>query len=288
MSLSTTIPLETWLGHYTMIPMSKGSEETVRAFKQSQCVKTHMVGMLPDNHLIKPTIFNRFIGGEFVIGINNLINTDVMCWPEGIKEDFSNLHISFDKEKQKFVYQLILNINDVEDKEFFQLVDEENGDELIETENVIFVIEPKFICNLDNQSTMFMDLLTSNGQASTELANGLAMVARIAEGAPEFTILNVDLETYPTYIFLTEEHEFPETIVIGICRYLNKVTNGIIHEDMVEKIKHIRIMETEDNKEKAVISIDLFGKLYMISATIDFSYTTQEEQVAEVEFDETN
>lgn len=270
------IPLDIWLGSYKD-RTNKASGKTERSFVSSECFRVESMGILNTSPQkdYEFNVHNFLIGSELVLGINNKLNTDVPCWPEGLAQDFSNLVVSFDEKKDDYVFGIVLNIGDIEDIEFVT-VDGPEGHKPYD--QVIYFISPRFESFINNEKPTFLNLLTMQIEDSMALAVGNALVGSINEEAPQFRVMKVNLEKHPEFAFLESPVTLPDQCRIGIIRYINKIAGDLIHEDMVEKLNHVRIQKNPDEAFEILTSWNIFGQLYLITAIFVHDYELPEEE----------
>lgn len=267
---SLTIPLDVWLGNFNKVD----DKNFKYKFEATGCFKVKQINISNKPFLLKENQPLSYIHGtELVIGINAFLNTDVELWPEGINEDFSNINYYKDDEDGKYKFLIVINGEEIEDGLFINVENEAKEMEVIQ--NFAFVLEPKFDVFLNNEKDTFMSLIT-NSSYTKPLNEDMSAVGGIREGAPKFRIMKINLDTTPELHYFDTTQELSQLTKVGICRYINKCFPDLIHEDMVEKIKYVALLD-EDEETSIAISIGLFGYLYLITVEYVTNYNFGEE-----------
>lgn len=256
----TLIPLENWLGYFK----ENGNSKTDRKFVSTECFKVLDLGVLKDfNGFESHQALANLFGTELVLGINNILNTDISLWPEGVNEDFSNVAYYLDEESGQYKFQIIINGDNIEGGFETTIINKEGVEEVVN--QFAFTVIPKFNTFIDNEKDVFMNLITT-GEFSDNLNSNLAIVAKVRETAPQFRLMKIDLNTMPDMYKYDTVSEVSPLMKVGICRYINKCFPNVIHEDMVSKLKHFSLMEKPDDQLLMFgVSFDIFGYLYFIS-----------------------
>lgn len=276
----SVIPLEVWLGSFK----EKLGAEFEYNFDAEDCVSVKVVDVNLNPFELKQSDPLRYIHGtELTLGINAVLNTDVTMMPEGIKEDFSNV-IYFKDIDGKYKYMVFIDGDDVEGGLNVKIKDKDG--EIVEVKYFAFTLVPKFDSFLNNETDTFMSIITT-GETALNLSEDKAIVVKVKEDAPVFKCTKINLEKTPNLYQYDTVSEMANLTKVGICRYINKCFPNIIHDDMVEKIKHVKLIDMPEGGNKIAISIDLFGFLYFISVDYwpdyDFSVNDEEDEDLEEE-----
>lgn len=268
---SLTIPLDVWLGNFNKID----DENFKYNFEATGCFNVKQVDISKKPFLLERNQPLAYIHGtELVIGINAFLNTDVDLWPEGIKEDFSNVIYYKDDEDGKYKFLIFIEGEEIEDGLSIEVENEAKEVEVVS--NFAFLVEPKFDVFLNNEKDTFMSLIT-NSSYTKPLNEGMAAVGAIRKCAPKIRIMKINLETNPDLHYFDTPSEISNLTKVGICRYINKCFPDLIHGDMVEKVKHVNLLTNEKEEASIAISVTLFGFLYFISVDYVTDYNFGEE-----------
>lgn len=262
------IPLDVWLGYFKNKEVT--GEETIRNFISSECVRVEGLGLPKEGDEPEPpNVYTFLMGSELVNTINNVLNTDVPCWPEGLAEDFSNLQLNYEVMEKRFNFAITLYADDIEDKDYVSIVQ----DGKVEfKDKLTYLFTPKVAPQLDNQEPVFMELLTMDPEQAISIASGKALIGRLEENAPAFRVMKIDVEATPEWAFLESPVEMVEEVRVGIARYINTVATNLIHEDMVQKLRHVRIQSNQTGAIDILTSWEVFGQLYLITAEFVHDY----------------
>lgn len=271
------IPIDVWLGVFNLVVNEQ--KPIKRSFLAGECFKVLGIGIPKEitKSDFDPNIF--LLGTELVLGINNILNTDIPCWPEGWAEDFSNLKLNFDTNLQKYNFVIEIHKDDIEDPEYVTAII--NGVQKV-NDVVSYVIEPRFDSFIDNTKPTFMNLLTMEIEQSMALAAGNSLVCKRDDNAPVFRITKVDLDKETAIApLLVHQNDLPEIYKTAVIRYINLISNDLFHEDMVEKIIRITMQELTTNENQIVISFEIFGQTYLVTAIFVPGYQLPEEEVVD-------
>lgn len=276
------IPIENWLGVFKNDAVENITASN-RRFVSGECFRVKDIGVPFPGYAHKESSYTTLAGGELVLGINNILNTDVICWPEGIKEDFSNIHLQVNPENGKDQYVVFIDDIDVEDKEYLTIKTKTTG-ELTKHPFVVFVLEAKFDVFIDSTDPVFVDFITEASETSIALASGKAIAGNITADSPNFIISVIpEEELNGKNSFIYQKQANPLALVIGAVRYVNKITQNIIHEDMIPFIRNVWLVVNKEGDEEIVLCFDFFGKIYAVSSLWDPKYEFPVEELPEEE-----
>lgn len=269
------IPLETWFGYTEKI-----EDKTV--FKAGQPFKFKGVGPISDETIESlnnnlPSI-HRLVVMEFVIGINAILETDIMMWPEGIREDGSNFLFKFNKATGKLEsIQLWIDTLEVEDREkiAFRLGEDEEQSRYVASD-----VLPNFSFVINNETTIFMDLITDPETAEV-LRGGGGVTAKLVEGAPAVTVIKVDPEAAIGH--LAEEIVSREILNVAFVRYINKYFPNLIHEDLISLIVNSGVVEDDNGNEVVYVTFKIGGVYYCARAVFDYDYQLPEHEMVDLD-----
>lgn len=274
------IPLENWLGYFKETT-DQTSGKTAYKFISSECFTVTNLGVLKTfNGFDSNQVMANIFGTELVLGVNNVLNTDISLWPEGICEDFSNVIYYHDPEDDQYKYQVIINSDDIEGGMEIKAINPTGVEEVVS--QFAFTIIPKFNTFLNNEKDVFMEVITKS-EIGNSLSQNLAAVGKSRDGAPEFKLLKLDVEATPDLHKFFTKTELSDLMKVGICRYINKCFPDLIHEDMVSKLKHFSLMEKPDGTLEFGTSFEIFGFLYLITTDYfpDYDFNPVDEDSSE-------
>lgn len=268
------IPFDVWMGSLVEVDGYKSKIENGECFT----VKEIMIAS-ELQHNPNLAAMSKLIGCEYVIGINGCLNTDIPMWPEGIAEDCFNIRTVFVKETGKFKTTIIIDIDTIEDNDCWKIFDPDSGEH---HKYLAFHVEPKFEFFITNDKPNFIDFITRS-VAATDIANGMAANCQISKDAPKFRVMKLDeaqMKDMPDYF---EPGRLSNAIKTAVVRYFNKVSNDLIHENMLDDIINIRVGQTEDNEEMIMFSIEVLGQIYLFTVEYKPDFELEVEEEAEVE-----
>lgn len=268
------IPFDVWMGSLVEIGIGRSKFVIGECFTVKRLTTAH--GTIPTNENL--AAMTKLVGCEYVLGINGSLNTDIPMWPEGIKEDCSNIYTRL-VEGGKFETCIIIDIDDIEDNECWKFFNQDTGEY---HKLLAFHVEPKFEFFITNDKPNFIDFITRS-VAATDIANGMAANCQISKDAPKFRVMKlgeVQMKDMPDYF---EPGRLSNAIKTAVVRYFNKVSNDLIHENMLDDIINIRVGQTEDNEEMIMFSIEVLGQIYLFTVEYKPDFELEVEEEAEVE-----
>lgn len=247
------IPLENWLGALTDNKLIS-----------SEVVQIKRIGLVDPNFdfkvFLKQSDAQVLTCAELIFAINDVLNTDKTLWPEGIRQDLSNIAYVED-DKGECHYTLVMTKDDTED---YDLVLREEAPVIVK----FTLRNPRFI---EATNPVFMELITSQ-EFNAPLNRGDAVSFNTNEGAPMMRVMTLhenSPEAAHRYMIKTP---IEDLFKVSVVRYFNKVIPSFIHEDMMDKILVIQEVENEKGQTEFVLSFDLYGRIYLLYVVYDPTY----------------
>ena len=240
---SINIPLENWL-----------AEIADNKVKSMTPVKVKSVAILSEGfdytQMTKMSEAQKLVCSELVIYLNNVLNTDTLLWPEGLREDFSNIAL-VKKENGEACFTIVIDKDELDEGTVF--VPDTEGLVLIE-----FTLRNDIFVGVD--SAGLMDMLL-DPDLSKALFTGDAAVIAVRPNAPEVRLMYVDEdESDPSFSRFLLKGDYEPVLKTAIARYVNKVTNNSLSDELMEHLLHFCEITRED-KTEFLMSFDLFGRV---------------------------
>lgn len=252
------IPVENWLG-----------EIINGKFKGNDIVKVTEIRGVNDEatlleNFVKKSDTEIIVIAEMIKMVNDHLDTDILLWLDGIREDMSNISATMVENSDVMTFHLVVNKEDLPDFEF------------VNKSNAIYIkfemVNESFI---NSEEDTFIGLIT-NPQLCEELNRGMAISFSKTPESPKFMLTQIteDHNALNDYVI---PRTYPSIVKAAICRYFNKVIPGVIHEDMFDKILTIKEAETE-GCTKFYLSLEVYGRTYLMSVEYNPTYNPQEEE----------
>lgn len=278
--IPTTIPADTWLG-YLAETTDPSSGLAKKKLVSGPCFNIEFAGEYKDEDLENFNFtFSEVVVAELVRAVNVMVGTDVIIWPEGIREDGSNIVIS-SNGKEDYTILAFIDGDQLETPLSLTCLDENS--EKKQVTKMVFRLNPKFEWFVDNDKSTFLYFIT-DPETSHNLSNDKVVSGRIKEGFPRFKFWELDLEKQPELHALDTTTEIADITKVALCKYINKVCPKFIHSDMVRNVKHVG-SHIKDGQVYLIASIELFGSLYVIDVEYQphFNFNSKEEESNETE-----
>ena len=254
------IPLENWL---MVTDNSKVTSTECVKILSGDCVKEESISSI----MRKQASGQVLVIAELVLAINNVLNTDTLLWPEGIREDFSNIGLFFNSETNEPEFKIILTKEDATEDE---LVANESNPLLVtfQLRNPVFI---------NNEKPALLNILMQP-DVSEALLSGQIPNLKVNDTAPTLRLMLLDdtvVDSLTDYMIKTDLSLIHK---VAVCRYFNKVINGLIHEDMIDKIITIKEIVNKNNQSEFFMSIDVYGQVILLTMVYDEDYNPNEEE----------